>query len=291
MKLQKLLNGRSPEGPRPLDGMVPVGASLAAAPKSQGRVADDQKQRIQHPTQYDVLFGRGKPYQGHAGNIRLHKVVDLYKSRYSQARRHEKTEIAEEIVQFIKNGGTKAGRFLKRIDGEESWAEVSDSIARDKVSHALRGKPRKDDSSAKSHAVVAGLNGAKRATETDASTASNKRQKVSASSPAPSAELELLAAQRNNGMVAPLQASTNFLPPAVTSGGIPIDLRAQLMSSLAAERQGLSLGGPLGGLQGLLGHPHALQNPLLSNQQILNPLLQSLRVDQNQMRGDPRLWF
>ena len=96
---------------------------------------------------FQVLFGRGKPYQGHSGNIRLHKVVDLYKARYSQARRHEKTEIAEEIVQFIKSstGDSKQqGRFLKKVDNEEAWVEVSDSVARDKVSHAPRGKPRKE---------------------------------------------------------------------------------------------------------------------------------------------------
>lgn len=67
--------------------------SEATAPKEEPIGKDVP--RISQPTRFDVLLGRGKPYQGHAGNIRLHKVVDLYKPRYSQARRHEKTEIAE----------------------------------------------------------------------------------------------------------------------------------------------------------------------------------------------------
>lgn len=64
-----------------------------------------------------------------------------------QSRRHEKTEIAEEIVRFIKTSpgpNGQAGRFLKRMEDEECWVPVSDTVARDKVSHALRGKPRKD---------------------------------------------------------------------------------------------------------------------------------------------------
>jgi hypothetical protein len=85
--------------------------------------------------------------QGHTGNIRLHKVVAAYKLRYTEARRHEKTEIAEEIVRLIKTAmgpNTRPGRFLKRVESEDCWVEVSDTVARDKVSHALRGKLRRE---------------------------------------------------------------------------------------------------------------------------------------------------
>jgi hypothetical protein len=59
--------------------------------------------------------------------------------------------MAEEIVQIIKCGGAgsagwdanTAGRFLKRIGDDHTtqdvWVEVTDIIAREKVSHALRG--------------------------------------------------------------------------------------------------------------------------------------------------------
>mmetsp|Transcript_42937 Transcript_42937/g.103908 ORF Transcript_42937/g.103908 Transcript_42937/m.103908 type:complete len:289 (-) Transcript_42937:542-1408(-) len=92
------------------------------------------------PTEYDVLFGRGKPFQDHPGNLRLHSIVNVYKPNYTQARRHEKTAIAEDVVKIIKNDGKHVGRFLKQVDGK--WEAVTDIDARAKVSHALRGKSR-----------------------------------------------------------------------------------------------------------------------------------------------------
>lgn len=32
---------------------------------------------IEHPSRYDVLLGRGKPYQDFPGNLRLNHMVDL----------------------------------------------------------------------------------------------------------------------------------------------------------------------------------------------------------------------
>jgi hypothetical protein len=102
------------------------------------------EEKISKPTPFDVLFGRGKPYQGHPGNIRLHKIVDVHRSRYLRARRYDKFAISEEIVRNIK-APPESGRFLKRAEGEDYWEEVSDPVAQEKVSHALRGKPRKDN--------------------------------------------------------------------------------------------------------------------------------------------------
>jgi hypothetical protein len=176
-------------------------STLATTAKAASAAASaDGDEIIFKPTQYDVLLGRGRPFQSWPGNKRLHTVVDLYKPRYSKAKRHEKTEMAEEIVMFIKTTGRdkvgRCGRFLRRVtveelrqrspqhhrwncDGREGqdgggsggrgeednkidggnhpphlapalqesigiggggWVEVSDLIARDKVSHALRGK-------------------------------------------------------------------------------------------------------------------------------------------------------
>ena len=101
---------------------------------------------IEGPSSFDVVCGRGKPFQQHQGNQRLHKLVALYVERYSGAARHKKTEIASEIVQVIK----MTGRFLKRSSKDEtSWIKVSDEIAREKVSHALRGMVRKTKGSKK----------------------------------------------------------------------------------------------------------------------------------------------
>ena len=98
--------------------------------------------RITTPTEFDVLFGRGKPYQMHPGNLRLHSVVKRHKDRYTNARRHEKLAIATEVVNLIKNGGPKPARFLKLASGGSYWVEQTTKRATEKVGHALRGKPR-----------------------------------------------------------------------------------------------------------------------------------------------------
>lgn len=119
------------------------------------------EEKIRKPAQFDVLFGRGKPYQGHPGNIRLHKIVDVYRSRYTRARRYDKFAIAEDIVRNIQ-APPEFGRFLKRAEGEDYWEKVSDPVAREKVSHALRGKPRSEHyaSSGGQHADEECLGGA-----------------------------------------------------------------------------------------------------------------------------------
>jgi hypothetical protein len=160
MKLKQLLNGRSPEGsPKELKKGSPSTTSvdtLHLEEKAQKTAASNPAgtqntaSQLLTPSPNDVLFGRGKPYQAHEGNVRLHKMVKLQKQRYLNSRRYDKLAIAEEIVKEVQYGRLgEPGRFLKRADGEEYWEEVSNTIARDKVSHALRGKPRNQSSLAK----------------------------------------------------------------------------------------------------------------------------------------------
>ena len=257
--------------------------------------------RISQPSQFDVLFGRGKPYQGHAGNIRLHKIVDLYKPRYSQARRHEKTEIAEEIVQFIKTptNNNKPGRFLKRVENEEAWVEVSDSVARDKVSHALRGKPRKESES--SGVALTGLTGSKReSTENtmgDATTGLGinrgpeaKRPKLEVS------DLDLLATRRNHA----------FMGAGATVGArslIHHHHEQQLLASALAERQlAAGMAPPFMGRMGIFApHHHSLvpggaafRYPMIPAglpAGEMNPLLLHQLAAERQFRADPRFWM
>jgi hypothetical protein len=42
------------------------------------------------PRPNDVLFGRGRPLQGHPGNIRFHQIVNRYRDEYMTARKEEK---------------------------------------------------------------------------------------------------------------------------------------------------------------------------------------------------------
>ena len=113
-----------------------------------------KSQNIQ-PTQNDILCGRGRPFQCHYGNLEFHKLVGEHRDMYSRARRARKPEIAQELVQMIKSGKRgPPGRFLKRNNLAQGWMEVSDEVAQEKVSHALRDKPtrRKLSKSKKSEA-------------------------------------------------------------------------------------------------------------------------------------------
>lgn len=82
--------------------------------------------------------------------------MNRYKAQYAAARRYDKLAITDSIVKGIQEGRWGApGRFLRRSvsaptekqdqDASESsyWVEATDSEAREKVSHALRGKTKK----------------------------------------------------------------------------------------------------------------------------------------------------
>eukprot|EP00934_Nitzschia_sp_Nitz4_P008777 Nitzschia sp. Nitz4//scaffold17_size182527//76857//77714//NITZ4_001850-RA/size182527-processed-gene-0.51-mRNA-1//-1//CDS//3329539328//8767//frame0 len=285
-----MIKAPSPEATRTTSQPTPVDEKSDSPPLKDDSVGPDVP-RISQPSKFDILFGRGKPFQGHAGNIRLHKVVDLYKPRYSQARRHEKTEIAEEIVQFVKTGGAKAGRFLKRLENEEVWVEVSDSVARDKVSHALRGKPRKESNKGlQSQGMLEELLSAKRSLGDDGFTGPlAKKQKVAQ----PMSELELLAAQRNNTLGSNMAAGNAFF---MGSQGLSSSMQQQLLANALAERQmaaGL-MGQQMGGM-GLLGQQTSgirqSMIPGAPSPSDINPILLQRLAAERQLRADPRMWM
>jgi hypothetical protein len=90
------------------------------------------------PTDNDVLFGRGKSFQNHPGNIWCRQLVESNLSRYENASKREKTTLASQILQMIQG---KSGRFLKYDNG--GWLVVEASAARDKISHMFRSRRRK----------------------------------------------------------------------------------------------------------------------------------------------------
>ena len=67
----------------------PVPQSHGSIFKNQAIAQSDQPpstiaygQTVVHvPKQYDVLFGRGKPFQEHPGNVRMHRIIMEYSER------------------------------------------------------------------------------------------------------------------------------------------------------------------------------------------------------------------
>ena len=86
-------------------------------------------------TPRDVLCGRGFHILNHHGNLRLHILVNKYRKMYFNSRRKDKPHIIRKILQEVKETGA---RFMKRVNGDNSWVEVDDECAYEKVSHALR---------------------------------------------------------------------------------------------------------------------------------------------------------
>ncbi|CAJ1931123.1 unnamed protein product [Cylindrotheca closterium] len=221
------------------------------------------------PTEYDVLFGRGKPFQDHPGNLRLHSIVNVYKPNYTQARRHEKTAIAEDVVKIIKNDGKHVGRFLKQVDGK--WEGVSDIEARAKVSHALRGKSRVEP---KSKSAISksqmqpnlGLN--------QVGGLDSMRQ------PNP---LHSLVSQQPNMMVAPfasvLSQSSGFMP-----SGMPSMYQSMLLNNIREERDRLILQQLAAGAMNPLQMRQPQGNPGFPN---ASRLLESLRANPSEQNRAP----
>jgi hypothetical protein len=95
---------------------------------------------ILYPLANDVLLGRGRPFQEFPGNFRMTEIVDAHRDEYESVGKLQKTAISSNVVQLIKE--SKGGRFLKKDGG--CWIEVTDDVARLKVSHGFRTKTRRN---------------------------------------------------------------------------------------------------------------------------------------------------
>ena len=92
--------------------------------------------KIECPMIKDVLFGRGWPIMKHPGNVMLRNIIDSKLEEYQNEKtKRGKTLIAYSVVCMVKQKGN-GGRFLKEDFGW--WVEVSNDMARQKVSIAFR---------------------------------------------------------------------------------------------------------------------------------------------------------
>ncbi len=90
---------------------------------------------ILNPTTFDVIMGRGRQGQSRPGNRQYRQLLLTYRSKYESANNFEKTLVAELVLKIMKERGC---RFLKKSDESVGWVEVSDEVAREKISHAFR---------------------------------------------------------------------------------------------------------------------------------------------------------
>jgi hypothetical protein len=102
---------------------------------------------IPFPSRFDILLGRGKPYQEYSGNQWLNTFITAYYERFQHAGSHygHKNEICKTIIHMISESG---GRFLKRSEDENGWEVVSDQLVMGKVSHLFRTRKYRESKEA-----------------------------------------------------------------------------------------------------------------------------------------------
>ena len=156
-----------PEEGIALDSGMYNGSIVTSSNNSSNNNVNDEGEEIRHPNANDVLFGRGRPLQNHPGNLRFHKIVNRNREAYVNSRKEHKITVARKVFNDIKgsettsssavdggdatavttdNGSSRnGGRFLKKTDsGGNYWVNVSILAAIEKISHALRGRPRSE---------------------------------------------------------------------------------------------------------------------------------------------------
>lgn len=90
---------------------------------------------VYEPRSVDVICGKDKRHAKHAGNRLFRELIEDNVANYMMKdSKQEKMKITKQIVQTMRQKYNS--RFL-RHSGDE-WQEISDQVARDKVSHALR---------------------------------------------------------------------------------------------------------------------------------------------------------
>jgi len=85
------------------------------------------------PGNNDVLLGRGKSFQDHAGNVRFRYLIEQHHVDYETVVKNEKTAVALKILGLVHERG---GRFLTA--SELGWVEVDEVSAREKIASCFR---------------------------------------------------------------------------------------------------------------------------------------------------------
>lgn len=135
---------------------------------------------IHTPKENDVLCGKDKTYNKHPGNQKFRERIEASVEKYQQVKtKQDKMRFTRDFVHSMRTDYNT--RFLKRItldnniaacgdsDDKYAWQEISQQMARDKVSHALRfaAKSKRKSSSVVSDSTLSD--------ESNNSSSSNKR--------------------------------------------------------------------------------------------------------------------
>jgi hypothetical protein len=122
------------DGKFPLDNHKNWLAQRRTLETMENTLSNDDE-RVGVPSPLDILLGRHWEAQCHQGNLRFRNTIAKHGDAYEKAKKLEKTQIAEEVVEELRASGS---RFLKS-DGV-GYVLVHDKVTREKVSRAFRNR-------------------------------------------------------------------------------------------------------------------------------------------------------
>ncbi|KAL3938734.1 MAG: hypothetical protein SGBAC_006407 [Bacillariaceae sp.] len=249
--------------------------SVAALRRSGLRftdVYDPNALRVQIPEPGDVLFGRGRGFQEHPGNQRMLKIISKYKQAYKSQKRSKKREFVEAVYDEITKDG---GRFVKKLEGENCWVEVSIPISLEKVSHTLRGKRKGEEDIAPASTEV---------DTTNQLLSMQKRRRVSTDTDSPTRG-ERTRLQGLGGPLLPSSA-TSMTAATLAANGPALTLQKPMQSVFANQQFGAAsqlfpnnasvLSSMPQGLSAFNGHPSSATLSAYGNPYMLGSATSSL---------------
>jgi hypothetical protein len=90
-----------------------------------------------HPTDTDILCGRGKAYSNHPGNKMFSRFVKNSLQRYVDApKRIDKSMVVASVVSQIMD--VAGARFVKQDKSSGRWFQMNEDQAHEKTGHAIR---------------------------------------------------------------------------------------------------------------------------------------------------------
>ena len=132
------------EGYKPMrawvEGQIQEAVQHPAARTSRDEPVVTPALASQGITEHDVLFGKSGGAVDHVGTVRFRKRIDELMPVYETSSRHEKTEIADNLIAEVR---ASEGRLMKYVATNGGiWEEVSHALARQKTAHTFRNRRR-----------------------------------------------------------------------------------------------------------------------------------------------------
>ena len=119
------------------DGELKTGGHLKWIARQRQKEATTERgevfDKIGLPGRYDVIVGRGKPFQTYSGNLVFLQLIEDRQEEYQMAGRGAKALIVKNVIETVQ----KTGRFVSR-ESDGWWVVVDEDTATKKVAGAFR---------------------------------------------------------------------------------------------------------------------------------------------------------